>query len=228
MTTYGLTETGSGVVYDGRPLDGVEVRIDDDGQILLRGPMLLRAYRDGSNPLVDGWFPTGDLGRRLDDGRLVVDGRRGDLIITGGENVWPEPVEAVLRAQPGIVDVAVAGTPDAEWGHLVTAFVVPDDVGAPTLDALRDAVKAVLAPFCAPRRLVIVDAIPRTALGKVRRPDLLDLTTWPSLRPDGPTGGRRPSRDDAGTVGRSPFGRVASLRQPGRNRPVRRRPDAST
>jgi O-succinylbenzoic acid--CoA ligase len=177
VTTYGLTETGSGVVYDGRPLDGVEVRIDDDGQILLRGPMLLRGYRDGSNPLVDGWFPTGDLGHRLDDGRLVVDGRRGDLIITGGENVWPEPVEAVLRAQPGIVDVAVAGTPDAEWGQLVTAFVVPDDVGAPTLDALRDAVKAVLAPFCAPRRLVIVEAIPRTALGKVRRPDLLDLTT---------------------------------------------------
>ena len=144
-----MTETGSGVVYDGRPLDGVEVRIDDDGQILLRGPMLLRGYRDGSNPLVDGWFPTGDLGHRLDDGRLVVDGRRGDLIITGGENVWPEPVEAVLRAQPGIVDVAVAGTPDAEWGQ----------------------------PFCAPRRLVIVEAIPRTALGKVRRPDLLDLTT---------------------------------------------------
>ncbi|MET0461167.1 MAG: AMP-binding protein [Ilumatobacteraceae bacterium] len=172
VTTYGMTETGSGVVYDGRPLDGVDVRIDVDGQILLRGPMLLRSYRDGSNPLVDGWFPTGDLGRWDPDGRLVVDGRRGDLIITGGENVWPEPLEAILRTQTGVADVAVAGTPDAEWGHVVTAFVVADDAGPPTLDALRGAVKSVLPPFCAPRRLVLVDAIPRTALGKVRRSEL--------------------------------------------------------
>ena len=177
VTTYGMTETGSGIVYDGRPLDGVEVRIDDGAQIHVRGPMLLRGYRDGSNPLVDGWLPTGDLGRWHAADRLVVDGRRGDLIITGGENVWPEPIEAVLRAQPGIVDVAVAGIPDEEWGHVVTAFVVPDDAGAPTLDALRGAVKDVLAPFCAPRRLVVVEAIPRTALGKVRRSELVELTT---------------------------------------------------
>ncbi len=75
VTTYGMTETGSGVVYDGRPLDGVDVRIDADHQILLRGPMLLRGYRDGTDPLIDGWFPTGDLGRWLPDGRLHVDGR---------------------------------------------------------------------------------------------------------------------------------------------------------
>ena len=97
-----MTETGSGVVYDGRPLDGVEVRIDAGGQIHLRGPMLLRAYRDGTDALADGWLATGDVGRWLDDGRLHVDGRRGDLIITGGENVWPEPVEAVLRARPDV------------------------------------------------------------------------------------------------------------------------------
>ena len=118
---------------------------------------------------------TGDVGRWLDDGRLHVDGRRGDLIITGGENVWPEPIEAVLRDRPDVADVAVAGTPDDEWGHLVTAFVVPDpgrDV--PTLEALRDAVKERLPPYCAPRRLVVVAAIPRTALGKVRRGELTD------------------------------------------------------
>ena len=109
VTTYGLTETGSGVVYDGSPLEGVDVRIDPDGQIHLRGPMLLRCYRDGSTPLVDGWLPTGDLGRWLDDGRLHVEGRAGDLIITGGENVWPEPIEAVLRAHPDVADVAVTG-----------------------------------------------------------------------------------------------------------------------
>ncbi len=115
VTTYGLTETGSGVVYDGRPLDGVEVRVAGDGEIHVRAPMLLRAYRDGTVPLVHGWLATGDLGA-WDDGRLRVDGRRGDLIVTGGENVWPEPVEAVLRTATGVGDVAVAGTADDEWG----------------------------------------------------------------------------------------------------------------
>ena len=121
VTTYGMTETGSGVVYDGRPLDGVEVRIDDAGEIHLRGPMLLRGYRGRHAPPSpvdgDGWLATGDLGRWLPDGRLHVDGRRGELIITGGENVWPEPVEGVLRGLPGVADVVVAGRPDAGVGR---------------------------------------------------------------------------------------------------------------
>jgi o-succinylbenzoate---CoA ligase len=175
VTTYGMTETGSGVVYDGRPLDGVSVALDPDGAIAVRGPMLLRAYRDGSDPLVDGWLATGDIGRWRADGRLHVEGRAGDLIITGGENVWPEPIEAVLRDRPGVVDVAVAGTPDDEWGHVVTAVVVPSRGAPPTLDALRAAVKDQLPAYCAPRRLVLVEAIPRTALGKVRRPELRRL-----------------------------------------------------
>ena len=166
-----MTETGSGVVYDGRPLDGVDVRVDGDREIWLRGPMLLRGYRDGTDPLVDGWLPTGDLGGWLTDGRLHVEGRAGDLIVTGGENVWPEPIEALLRDVPGVGDVAVCGVDDDEWGEAVTAVVVPEEPRRPpTLDSLRDAVKAALPAFCAPRRLLVVDAIPRTALGKVRRP----------------------------------------------------------
>ncbi len=172
VTTYGMTETGSGVVYDGRSIDGVDVRLADDGEVLLRGPMLLRAYRDGGDPFVDGWLPTGDLGRWLADGRLHVDGRRGDLVITGGENVWPEPVESVLRGVPGVADVAVAGLPDEEWGQVLTAFVVAAGSGPPSLATLRDAVKATMPAHCAPRRLVLVDAVPRTALGKVRREEL--------------------------------------------------------
>ncbi len=175
VTTYGLTETGSGVVYDGRPLEGVEARVDAHGLISLRGPMLLRAYRDGADPLVDGWLPTGDVGRWLDDGRLHVEGRAGDLIVTGGENVWPEPIEAVLRDAPGVVDVAVCGTPDDEWGQRRHRRRRAVTDGSPSLDSLRDAVKAVLPAYCAPRRLVLADAIPRTALGKVRRPDLRRL-----------------------------------------------------
>jgi O-succinylbenzoic acid--CoA ligase len=168
VTTYGMTETGSGVVYDGVPLDGVEVRLGDDGEVHVRGPMLLRAYRDGSVPLVDGWLATGDVGRFDDGGRLVVHGRRGDMIVTGGENVWPGPVEDVLRSHPAVADVAVAGTPDEEWGQLVTAYVVAAG-DAPTLDSLRDHVRAQLPAFAAPRRLVLVPALPRTALGKVVR-----------------------------------------------------------
>jgi len=174
VTTYGMTETGSGVVYDGFPLDGVEIAVDDeDGSIMLRGPMLLRCYRDGRDPKHSGgWLDTGDIGAFDAAGRLVVHGRRGDLIITGGENVWPDPVEQVLAAVPGVADVAVAARDDEEWGQRVVAFVVPSAEGPPSLDALRSAVKDVLAAHAAPRELVLVDAIPRTALGKVRRSEL--------------------------------------------------------
>ena len=178
IATYGMTETGSGVVYDGRPLDGVEIRIDDLGEIHVRGPMLLRCYRDGTDPKdAEGWFATGDVGSWSDDGRLHVDGRRNELIITGGENVWPEAVEAVLQRHPAIADVAVGGRPDDEWGQAVTAYIVPIDPSAPpVLAALRDHVKQELPAYCAPHRLLLVDAVPRTALGKIRRGALTALS----------------------------------------------------
>lgn len=170
VTTYGMTETGSGVVYDGVPLDGVDVRIDDDGRILLRGPMLLRCYRDGSVPLdPDGWLPTGDVGTIDADDRLHVAGRADDLIITGGENVWPETVEDALRDHSGVADVMVRGVDDPEWGQAVEALVVPASGSTPTLEQLRDHVKETHPAFVAPRRLVLVEAIPRTSLGKRRR-----------------------------------------------------------
>jgi O-succinylbenzoic acid--CoA ligase len=170
VTTYGMTETGSGVVYDRVPLDGVEVRIVD-GEVQLRGAMLLRCYRDGTDPKhADGWFPTGDLGAVDDVGRLTVLGRRGDLIITGGENVWPDPVEAVLRRHPDVEDVAIHGVADPEWGQVVVAVVVPrDPTEPPSLEQLRDHVKMELPAFNAPRRVTFVAELPRTTLGKVER-----------------------------------------------------------
>lgn len=168
-TTYGMTETGSGVVYDGWPLSGVDVRINDDAEVLLRCPMLLRCYRDGSTPIDDeGWLHTGDLGRWLPDGRLHVDGRRGDLIITGGENVWPDPVEALLAQHPAVAEVALVGVPDPEWGQRVTAFVV-SGTNPPSLAELRALVTQNMPAFCAPKALQLVDSLPRTALGKVQR-----------------------------------------------------------
>ena len=132
--------------------------------------MLLRAYRDGTDPEdAGGWLTTGDVGAFAPDGRLVVHGRRGDLIITGGENVWPEPVEAVLATVPGVADVAVAGSARRGVGPAGRRVHRADAEGPPTLDALRSAVKDALAAHAAPRELVLVDNIPRTALGKVRR-----------------------------------------------------------
>lgn len=173
IATYGMTETGSGIAYDGIPLDGVELRVDADGQIHVRGAMLLRVYRDGADPKdADGWFATGDLGQ-LDDGRLQVHGRRGDLIITGGENVWPAAVEKALLAHPAVSEVAVVGRPDPEWGQRVVALVVPvEPTAPPSLEALRDQVKTTLPAHAAPSVLELVGRLPRTGSGKVRRSEL--------------------------------------------------------
>jgi O-succinylbenzoic acid--CoA ligase len=177
VTTYGMTETGSGVVYDGVALDGVEVAIGARGEVKLRGPMLLRAYRDrdrdeGEAPPLDaeGWFATGDAGSLGPDGRLHIDGRLSEVIISGGENIWPATVEAVLREHPAIRDAAVAGRPDPEWGERVVAWVVPADPATPpTLEDLRRHVKEQLAPWAAPRQLVLLTELPRTGIGKVQK-----------------------------------------------------------
>lgn len=180
--TYGLTETGGGVVYDGVPLAGTEVQIDDAGAIAVRGPSIARGSRrsDGTvDPAtdVDGWLRTGDLGRWVTGpdavARLHVSGRADDLIVTGGENVWPSAVEAALITHPAVAEVAVAGRPDPEWGQRVVAVVVARrDHPPPTLAALRDHVAALLPATAAPRELLLVGALPRTALGKVRPGDL--------------------------------------------------------
>jgi O-succinylbenzoic acid--CoA ligase len=190
VSTYGLTETGSGVVYDGQPLDGVEVAVrqgdgtfssigadggaTQEGEILVRAPMLFRCYRDGSDARVAGpdgdrsWFATGDAGYWGPEGKLRVSGRMDDVITTGAEKVWPDVVERVLRAHPDVVEVAVWKRSDPEWGERVVAWVVPAD-DAPSLDDLRRVVSEAIAPWAAPKELVIVDDLPRTASGKVRR-----------------------------------------------------------
>lgn len=172
VVTYGMTETGSGVVYDGVPLEGVEIDIRD-GLVHVRCPMLLRTYRDGTDPRDNnGWFCTGDVGV-FADGRLVVHGRAGDMIVTGGEKVWPDEVESVIAALPSVEDVCVAGVPDPEWGDAVHAWIIPRKGAAPSLDEVRNHVKKTLPPWCAPRTIHLVSEIPRTALGKPVRTALV-------------------------------------------------------
>jgi acyl-CoA synthetase (AMP-forming)/AMP-acid ligase II len=137
--------------------------------------MLLRTYRDGADPKDrDGWFPTGDLGEFDTSARqLRVFGRADDLIISGGENVWPDAVEAVLVEDPDVVEAAVVGRPDDEWGQRVVAVIVAADRNhPPPLDRLRNTVKERIGPWAAPREIEFVPVLPRTALGKVRRRDL--------------------------------------------------------
>ena len=177
VETYGMTETCGGVVYDGVPLRGTEVRVGEGGEIQLRGPTLMRGYRLGGGGHAaftpDGWLRTADAGEIDTDGRLHVAGRTDEVMITGGEKVWPQAVEGALRGHPRVRDVSAAGVPDPEWGERVTVWVVPaDPADPPTLDDLRAFAAERLPPYAAPRELVLVERLPRTASGKVRRADL--------------------------------------------------------
>jgi len=174
LTTYGMSETCGGCVYDGQPLDGVQVAVGGDGRIRISGPVLFSGYRgrpDLTAAATDGrWFVTSDLGSVDPGGRLTVRGRADGMIISGGENVAADEVAAVLAGCPGVREAAVVGCPDPEWGELVTAVVVAQDPGRPPeLAVLRDAVRAVLPAAAAPRALVLVPALPLLASGKADR-----------------------------------------------------------
>jgi O-succinylbenzoic acid--CoA ligase len=168
--TYGMTETGSGIVYGSRPLRDVELRISTTGEIEVRSPTLFRSYRDGTDPKVDGWFATGDAGD-LTDGRLQVHGRIKEVINSGGEKLWPATIESAIRTHPLVNDVRVFGEADPEWVQRVVAEIELTSERTPSLDDIREHVKQTLPAFMAPKRLRIVDQLPRTASGKIRRPD---------------------------------------------------------
>jgi O-succinylbenzoic acid--CoA ligase len=188
LPTYGLTEAASQVATAalddpaaagvGRPLPATRVRIAAPdahgvGEVLVAGPTVMAGYfRDPAATdavLRDGWLHTGDVGRLDAAGRLEVLDRRADLIVSGGENVYPTEVERVLLAHPAVTDAAVYGTRDEEWGRRVTAAVVLDPTQRIDETALRDWCRARLAPFKVPRTITAVAALPRTPSGKLRR-----------------------------------------------------------
>ena len=172
VTTYGMTETAGGCVYDGRPLTGVEVRIVDGG-VELAGPVVALGYRGDPEATAaafrHGWFATRDAGTLDADGRLTVTGRLDDVVISGGVNVAPAAVEAVLREHPDVADAVVFGRPDDEWGQRVVAAVVPAAGAVPGLADLRPWVAERLGAPAAPRELHLVDAVPLLHTGKPDR-----------------------------------------------------------
>jgi malonyl-CoA/methylmalonyl-CoA synthetase len=179
LERYGMTETfmnmsnpyagerRAGTV--GFPLPGISVRIED-GELFVRGPNVFAAYwrRPDATAaaFTDGWFRTGDLATRSDDGYYTLLGRKSDLIISGGFNIYPREIEELLLEQPGVAEAAVVGEPDDVRGEVPVAFIVATDFNP---DALERCCREQLASFKVPRRFVQVESIPRTALGKVQK-----------------------------------------------------------
>lgn len=181
LERYGITEGGIVVSnpYDGprqpgrvgHPLPGVEVRLGDQSEVLLRGGQVFSAYwhNDAATRevLADGWLHTGDVGEIGDDGTLAIRGRIKELIITGGFNVYPREVELVLEQHPAVAVVAVVGIPSERWGEEVTAFVVArQPVKAEELIAFA---RERLSTYKCPRVVRFIDVLPRNAMGKVQR-----------------------------------------------------------
>ncbi len=177
VRTYGMSETAGGCVYDGIPLDGVKVRVDADGRIVIGGATLAKGYRNPPQPdpfAEPGWFRTDDIGAIDDSGVLSVRGRADEAISTGGLTVLPQPVEAALRSHAAVADCAVFGLADERLGQrVVAAVVVADGCSAPSLDTLRAHVARSLDGTAAPRELHIVDALPLRGIGKVDRQALV-------------------------------------------------------
>ncbi|MDP9827097.1 o-succinylbenzoate--CoA ligase [Kineosporia succinea] len=166
VTTYGMSETAGGCVYDGVPLDGVTVELER-GRIVIGGPTVARGYLGA--PFTDRRVITNDHGYWEND-RLVVTGRLDSMIISGGVNIAPGPVEDVLHRMPGVAEVVVVGVPDPEWGQRVAAaLVLTPGASAPTLAEVRARVTDELSARSAPRQLVVLEHLPLRGPGKPDR-----------------------------------------------------------
>ncbi len=181
--TYGMTESTSqaataepelirrkpGTV--GTPLEGVELKVDETGEVYLRGPTVAAGYVGSELPLLDaaGWLPTGDLGELDEDGHLWITGRRSDRIVTGGVNVDPIEIEDVLRLHAGVSEAVVVGVPDERWGEVVAAAVVRSVGAYPDPGELEELTRTRLTTAKVPRRWLFLTELPRNASGKVDR-----------------------------------------------------------
>src|SRR5205807_1456628 len=198
---YATTEVGPGTLATptdlrnapgtvGRPAPGVKIRILDEeglelprgqiGRIFVSNPMLFDGYTGGgSKQMIDGMMSSGDVGHFDEHGRLFIDGRDDDMIVSGGENVFPQEVEELLISHEAVADAAVFGVPDEDFGQRLAAFVVPKPGTSVSEDDLKPFVKERLARYKVPREIAFVDQLPRTSTGKLKRRELADLHEGP-------------------------------------------------
>jgi o-succinylbenzoate---CoA ligase len=174
VTTYGMSETCGGCVYDGRPLDGVGVHVDRAGRVVIEGPVLFSGYRlrpDLTAAALDGRgrLVTADCAQIDPDGRLRLLGRADDIIVTGGENVAPALVEDALATLPGVTSTVVVGVPDPQWGERVVALVVPRPGQTVRLADIRSALAGRLPRSALPQQVVLVGSLPVLGSGKPDR-----------------------------------------------------------
>lgn len=198
VQVYGSTET-SPIAACLKPVDATrksgstgraaaycQVRVVDDrgqdtppginGEILVRGPNVMSGYWNApgatASALVDGWFHTGDMGHFDAEGYLYVSGRGNEMIISGGENIYPAEIEHLLMESPDVAEALVIGAPDDRWGEIVVAVVVPRAGRMLTESDVMGQVRGRIAPFKQPKRVLFAEELPKTAIGKIRREDV--------------------------------------------------------
>ena len=180
VTTWGMTETGSGIVYDAHALPGVELACVN-GEMWVHSPTLFRAYRNAPSPFRTGpdgrhnWFATGDAGEITND-VVTIFGRQHYVIVTGGEKVWPEDLESLFDDIAGVTDLAVFGAKNGEWGQQVEALVVTTRRGDELREELNNKAATAFGPWAKIKRLHIVAAIPRSPSGKIQREQLAEFS----------------------------------------------------
>jgi acyl-CoA synthetase (AMP-forming)/AMP-acid ligase II len=173
----------------GKAFPGQRIRIIDangaqlptgvDGEVLIAGPNVMRGYlgrpEDTARVIVEGWLHTGDIGHLDADGYLTLAGRSKDMIIRGGENIYPKEIEDVLASDPTVLEVAVIGVPDDKWGEVVAAYVQPRDGHTINPDALHALCERKLAGYKRPTTITIIDAVPKNPVGKTNKAPLRAL-----------------------------------------------------
>ncbi|GAA2404282.1 hypothetical protein GCM10009856_11110 [Mycolicibacterium llatzerense] len=170
----------------GKPFPGQRIRIVDangddvptgsDGEIIIAGPNVMRGYlgrpEATADAVIDGWLHTGDVGRLDSEGYLTLAGRSKDMIIRGGENIYPREIEDLLSSDPNVLEAAVIGAPDEKWGEVVVAYVAPRPGAAIDINALQALCALSLAGYKRPTEILILDTIPKNPVGKTDKAPL--------------------------------------------------------
>lgn len=178
VETYGSTETTGGCIYDGQPLDGVEIAIDEDRLLRIRGPVLAHSYLNTTEPIVDGdgWHKTSDLAH-FEDGKLLIDGRSDDIFISGGENISLSSVESIISKKYPSLEFAAVTVPDAQWGQILCCAVVNSTIASnPDIESgIQEALVNAIGEIAKVKRFHYLDQLPLIGIGKVDRTELQSL-----------------------------------------------------